>query len=175
MHDSFASVVVRSEEPSDIEPIHQLTRRAFHGKPYSEGDEQDLIDALRGVGALTLSLVAEDSGAIIGHVAISPAFAADGTDGWYALGQISVEPAHQRQGIGGRLIKDSMEQLIALTARGCIVLGDTNSYPRHGFVPRPDLAPEDQPAQHYMVRALNGVPENTVVSFHPIFQVTGTK
>ncbi len=166
--------VVRHENRSDIDAIYRLTQRAFAGKPYSGGDEQDLINALRDDGALTLSLVAEDCGVVVGYAAISPALAADGTNGWYALGPIAVDPARQRRGIGGDLINDSMNRLIALQARGCIVLGDTGYYPRHGFVPRPDLAPKDQPAQHYMIRSLNGETPQTVVAFHPTFQMTGT-
>ena len=175
MHNASASLFIRREEAQDIEAIHALTERAFHGKPYSDGDEHDLITALRGAGALMLSLVVEDAGAIIGHVAISPAFAKEGSEGWYALGPIAVEPTRQRQGIGGRLIRDGMDRLIAMKARGCILIGDTNYYPRHGFVPRPDLAPDDQPAQHFMVRSLNGQAPETVVDFHPIFPMTGIK
>lgn len=175
MRDSSASLVVRGEGPNDINAIHDLTKRAFHGKPYSDGDEQDLVNSLRDAGVLTISLVADDAGMILGHVAISPAFARDGSDGWFALGPIAVEPTRQRQGVGGRLIKDSMERLIATKAQGCILIGDTKYYPRHGFVPRPDLAPDDQPSQNYMVRALNGQTPDTVVDFHPIFQMTGTK
>jgi putative acetyltransferase len=174
MHDALACVI-RLETPADTRAINDLTTRAFRGKPCSDGDEQDLINALRDAGVLTLSLVADAAGLIVGHVAISPAFAADGSDGWYALGPIAVCPTLQRRGIGGRLIKDSMDRLIAMKARGCIVLGDTNYYPRHGFLPRPDLAPKDAPSAHYMIRALNGQTPETVVAFHPIFQMTGTK
>jgi predicted N-acetyltransferase YhbS len=166
---------IRPETSEDIVAIHTLTKSAFHGKSFSDGTEPDLINALRNVGALTLSLVADDAGTILGHVAISPAIAADGSDDWYALGPIAVVPTCQRQGIGGHLIRGSMERLIAMKARGCIVLGDTKFYPRHGFVPRPDLSPPGQPAAHYMVRALNGQTPDTVVDFHPIFQMTGTK
>lgn len=175
MQDMPASLFIRREAPDDIGAIYDLAKRAFHGKSYSDGDEQDLINALRDAGALTLSLVAEKAGVITGHVAISPAVAQDGSDGWYALGPIAVEPARQRQGIGGSLIRESMERLTGMSARGCIVLGDTNYYPRHAFVLRPDLAPVDEPARHYMVRALNGHSPESVVSFHPIFQMTGTR
>ena len=174
MRDVFANIVVRDEEPSDINAIYNLTKRAFLGKRYSDGNEQDLINALRDGGALAQSLVAEEAGEIVGHIAISPAVAKNGSDDWYALGPIAVEPARQRHGIGSILISYCMERLVASNARGCIVLGDTGYYPRHGFVHRPDLAPDGQPTAHYMVRPLNGQTPDKVVDFHPIFQMTGT-
>lgn len=91
---------IRPETATDRAAIQDLTTRAFAGRSYSDGDEQDLIEALRNAGALAVSLVAEANGKIVGHVALSPAFAQDGSQGWYALGPISVDPAHQRQGIG---------------------------------------------------------------------------
>jgi putative acetyltransferase len=169
------SVRVRPETPADIRAIHDLTRRAFLGKPYSQGDEQHLNDALRSAGVLVLSLVAERDGVIVGHVAFSPGVSNDAAGGWYALGPISVDPDHQRQGIGGRLIAAGLERLVALGAKGCVLIGDTGYYPRHGFVPRPDLAPAGEPAQHYMIRKLDPAAPDTIVSFHPIFHALGAK
>lgn len=171
---SEPQAAIRTETENDFRAIHDLTKRAFQGKRYSDGTEQDLINNLRADGALTLSFVAEQDRIIVGHVALSPAFASDGSTGWYALGPIAVEPARQRQGIGGKLINEAMFCLTAMTAKGCIVIGDTNYYSRHGFVPRPDLAPKGEPAEHYMVRHLvDGTPD-CVVSFHPILQTSGT-
>lgn len=168
-----ADITIRPETAADTVAIHALTARAFAGKSYSDGNEQDLIDALRYAGALTVSLVAEHGGQIIGHVALSPAFAQDGSPGWFALGPVSVDPLWQRQGVGGRLIQESMARLMALNAAGCVVLGDTGYYPRHGFVPRPELAPPSEPAQHYMTRPLRDAIPETQVSFHPILSATG--
>jgi putative acetyltransferase len=167
-------VVIRLETNDDVPAIHDLTRRAFSGKSYSDGTEPDLIDQLRAKGALALSLVAERDNTIIGHAALSPAFAEDGSGGWYALGPISVEPSSQKTGVGTALIQEAMTRLARLNARGCIVLGDTNYYPRHGFVPRPDLAPKGEPAEHFMIRSMIDDLPDTVVSFHPVLQTPGT-
>jgi putative acetyltransferase len=167
-------ITIRSEIAADIEAITELTRRAFHGKSFSAGDEQDLILALRDQGALAVSLVALQADEIVGHVAFSPAFAQDGAAGWFALGPISVEPTRQRQGIGGKLIHAGLERLVALQACGCVLIGDTNYYPRHGFVPRPDLAPVGEPAAHYMVLPLNRRPAEAIVAFHPAFHTVTT-
>lgn len=163
-------VLIRPETAADRAAIHDLTRRAFLGKRYSDGTEPDLIDALRAAGALAVSLVAEQNGVIVGHIALAPALAEDGSSGWYSLGPISVEPRHQRRGIGRDLIREGMERLVARGAAGCVLIGDTNYYPRHGFVPRPELAPAGEPAEHYMVRPLAPLAPETCVSFHPVFQ-----
>ena len=168
-------ILIRPETTADIVAIQDLTRRAFLGKAYSQGDEQDLINHLRDGGALALSLVAVVDGKIVGHVAFSPGSAGDGTEGWFALGPISVEPVWQRRGIGGGLIRAGLARLAAMQARGCVLIGDTAYYSQHGFVPRPDLAPQGEPAEHYMTLRLNLQGPDTSVSFHPIFHELGAK
>lgn len=160
---------LRPETPADADAIRALTQRAFAGRPYASGTEAALVDALRAAGALTLSLVAEDGVQILGHIAFSPAV---GEPGWFALGPISEEPAHQRQGIGTALIQAGLTDLAAQGARGCILVGDTTYYSRHGFQPRPDLAPPDQPAEYFMIQAFAADPA-TRLDFHPIFHEAG--
>ena len=100
------AIWIRPEEERDHPAIHDLTRRAFAPMAFAAGDEQELIEALRRLGALSLSLVAEQDGRVVGHVAISPVTHESGAEGWFGLGPISVEPALQRQGVGGALIAE---------------------------------------------------------------------
>ena len=60
---------------------------------------------VRAAKALTVSLVAETDGRVIGHIAFSPVTISDGTPNWYGLGPVSVLLEHQRKGIGKALIK----------------------------------------------------------------------
>ena len=48
--------------------------------------------ALRAAEALTVSLVAELDGRVIGHIAFSPVAISDGTQVWYGLGLEGVPP-----------------------------------------------------------------------------------
>lgn len=48
---------VGPERAEDHAAIHDLTKRAFAPMPFAAGDEQALIGALRGAGALALSIV----------------------------------------------------------------------------------------------------------------------
>ena len=109
-------MILRPERDRDIDAIRALTQTAFRTAPHADGTEHLIIDRLRAAGALTLSLVAEADGAIVGHVAFSPVAVSDGSEGWYGLGPISVDPARQGEGIGGKLIREGLEGLKALGA-----------------------------------------------------------
>lgn len=161
--------LIRPEEPRDHRHIYDLTKRAFAPMPFADGNEQDLINALREAGALNLSLVAEKDGQVVGHVALSEASHESGEVGWYVLGPIAVVPELQRKGIGGALIAGAKHWMESNGARGCIVVGDTNYYPRHGFLPSPAQAPEGTPPEHVMVLTLRGSIPDGRFSFHPLF------
>lgn len=100
--------VIREESPADTAAIHALTAAAFLNAPHTAHTEQFIVDALRKAGALALSLVAEEGGEVVGHVALSPVSISDGSTGWYGLGPISVEPALQRRGIGSLLMRAAL-------------------------------------------------------------------
>lgn len=124
---------IRDERPGDDDAIHALTAEAFRPMPYSSGTEPAIIRALRASGALTLSLVAVEDGAIVGHVAFSPV-AIDGQDeGWFGLGPISVRADRQRQGIGRALIAEGLRRLAERGAHGCALIGDPAVYGGSGF------------------------------------------
>ena len=92
----------------------------FAGKPYAAGDEAELVEKLRFQNVLSVSLVAETEGAVVGQTAFSPAQASDGTAKWYALGPVSVLPARQGKGIGSRLVRAGLQAISELGADGCI-------------------------------------------------------
>ena len=137
--------------------------------PYADGDEQELIDKLRDGGALSLSAVAVLEGAIVGHLALSPATHESGEAGWYTLGPISAEPALQRKGIGRALIAYAKRWLAEHEAKGCILTGNPSYYSRHGFVPAPEHAPADAPPAFFMVLKLRGECPEGRFRFHRIF------
>lgn len=160
---------IRPEEVHDHAAIHDLTKRAFAPMPFADGNDQYIVDRLRLAGELKLSLVALREGQVIGHVALSQATHDGGQSGWYGLGTIAVAPLWQRQGIGTALIARAKTWLVEHNAAGCILVGDTNYYPRHGFLPSPSHAPTREPPEYFMVLLLKGgIPEGRF-SFHPLF------
>jgi len=166
---TLSAIRIRPEVEADSPAIFDLTRRAFAPMPFAAGDEQVLIGVLRDQGVLSLSLVAEKGGEVVGHVALSPVTHESGEAGWFGLGPISVEPALQRQGVGGALIAEVRLWLAARDARGCVLTGDPRYYPRHGFLPAPGHAPEAEPAEYFMVLALCGPIPDGRFRFHPAF------
>ena len=124
---------IREEAPADRRAIYALTKEAFESAPHSSGTEQDIVDALREEGALSLSLVAKRDGSVVGHVAFSPLELIPEVGDWYALGPVSVSPRLQRQGIGTALIEAGLARLRDLGASGCALLGDPAFYGRFGF------------------------------------------
>lgn len=68
---------IRAETSADSERIEALTVAAFSSALHTSHTEQHIVDALRRAGKLSVSLVAESEGALIGHVAISPVAISD--------------------------------------------------------------------------------------------------
>lgn len=81
---------IRKETTSDAEAISEVTIAAFKTLPVSHQTEQFIINALRKADALTISLVAEIDGKIVGHIAFSPVAVSDGSPNWYGLGPINI-------------------------------------------------------------------------------------
>jgi len=162
-------VQIRPESPVDVPAIFAVTEAAFRTAAHSAGTEQFIVNALRRAGALTVSLVAELDGSLIGHVAVSPVTVSDGTAGWYGLGPISVLPQHQRSGVGSQLMRAALQALRDGGAAGCMLVGDPAYYRRFGFRAEPGLTYPGVPPEYFMVVPLGGHVPTGVVTFHEAF------
>lgn len=162
-------VTIRPEAPGDEKTIFELTKAAFKEMPFSEGDEQHLINALRSDGDLTLSLVAEDENRIVGHIAFSPVTISDGTKNWYDLGPVSVWPELHHRGIGGALITRGIADMRAIGAKGIVLLGSNIYYPRFGFAHHPQLTYPGPPPEYFQAMLLDGEMPSGVVEYSPGF------
>ena len=165
---------VRNETPEDIPAIHALTRDAFREAAHTSHTEQFIVDELRRAGALHLSLIAEDEGVIVGHVAISPITITDGTPDWYGLGPISVLPARQQQGIGSRLMREVLQRLKDQGAAGCVLVGYPAYYSRFGFRQAEGVAVPPIPAEFFLSMHFSGPAPRGIAAFHPAFEASGT-
>lgn len=164
---------IRDETDRDAEVIGSVTAAAFAPLEISDQTEPYIVEALRAAGALTLSLVAEREGAVVGHIAFSPVRVSDGTPGWYGLGPVSVLPAHQRRGIGGSLIREGLSRLRDLGARGCCLVGHPQYYRRFGFENAAGLRVPGVPDEVFFVLAFEGPVPRGEVAFHEAFRATG--
>ncbi|MBN2069545.1 MAG: N-acetyltransferase [Opitutales bacterium] len=145
-------ISIRQETLEDIQVIAEVTEKAFKNHPFSRQTEQFIIAALRGNGALSLSLVAEYKGAVIGHIAFSPITISDGTEKWYGIGPVSVCPLYQKQGVGSALIREGLTQIRSLGAVGCALVGDPVFYKRFGFTNSTNLTHEGIPQEFFLVQ-----------------------
>lgn len=166
-------MIIRKETTSDIEAITRVTISAFRTLPISNHTEQFIIKALRTAGALTLSLVAEIEGRVVGHIAFSPVTMSDGTKDWYGLGPVSVLPEYQKQGIGKSLINEGLSLLKKLGGQGCALVGDPNYYKRFGFKNYPELVHEGIPQEVFLALPFTEKIPQGIVMFHEAFLANG--
>jgi putative acetyltransferase len=162
-------MLIRFETPADADAIHALTYAAFEPMPFSDNTEARIIRDLRAAGDLTISLVAEEGGEIIGHVAFSPV-AIDGIHrGWFGLGPISVKPERQRQGIGKALILKGLDLLRERGASGCALIGNPDIYGRVGFESDGNLRYGDLDTRFVQRIVFKGPPPSGMLTFAPAF------
>src|SRR5690606_5325135 len=132
--------------------------------------EQYIVAVLRAANALTISLVAEVAGSVVGHIAFSPVVMSDRTPGWYGLGPVSVLPAMQRQGIGRKLIEEGLSRLKTMNARGCCLVGHPGYYTRFGFSNVEGLGYPGVPSAVFFALPFDGNLPRGTVEFHAAFK-----
>jgi putative acetyltransferase len=139
----------------------------------SNHTEQFIIEALRAAKALSLSLVAEVDGRVVGHTAFSPMTISDGTMHWYGLGPVSVLPEYQQKGIGKALIQEGLSRLKDLDGKGCCLVGHPQYYRKFGFENPAGLFHEDVPKEAFFVLSFDGRFPRGNVTFHEGFKANG--
>jgi putative acetyltransferase len=146
---------IRPEGPADIAAIRRVLEAAF-----PTAAEARLVERLRDGGHLLISLVAEEDGAVVGHIAFSPV-QVDGAapaGGGVGLAPVAVLPGHQRQGLGGRLIREGLAACERAGYEFVVVLGEPAYYRRFGFdrAARRGLGNEYDAVEEFMVLELKG-------------------
>lgn len=168
-----ADIVIRPETPRDAGAVEAVTVEAFKTLAISQGTEQHIVAALRAAGALSVSLVAERAGRIVGHIAFSPVTLSDGSADWYGLGPVSVLPSLHRRGIGKALVREGLARLKALGARGCCTVGHPEYYPKFGFRNPEGLSFEGVSPEVFFALCLDGPLPQGTVAFHEAFRADG--
>jgi len=163
------NIEIRNETAADIAAIEAVTICAFLNASHTSHTEQFIVSALRQAGSLSISLVADAEGTVVGHVAVSPVSISDGATGWFGLGPISVLPEHQRHGVGSRLVREVLRTLRERGAAGCVLLGEPAYYRRFGFRVDPNLTLPDVPADFFQAVSLDSSQASGTVSYHAAF------
>jgi putative acetyltransferase len=125
------TVEIRTEQAGDRDASLEVERLAFGSE-----EEPAIVETIRDEPG-SFALVAEDDGAIVGHVQLSRAQIGAGEV--LALGPIGVRPDRRSEGIGSALVTGALEAARARAATAVILLGDPGWYPRFGFRAGSDL------------------------------------
>ncbi|SHO53269.1 GNAT family N-acetyltransferase [Desulfopila aestuarii] len=163
-------MIIRNEEPSDIDTITEVTKAAFKEYSCSQQTEHLTIHDLRVAGALTISLVSEIGGQVVGHIAISPVTISDGTTDWYGIGPVSVLPEYQGCRIGTALVKSGLALLESMSSNGVVLVGLPTYFNRFGFWNYPQLFHEGIPQEVFVAKSLVDRIPRGAVSFHRAFK-----
>jgi putative acetyltransferase len=166
-------ILIRDEARNDVEVIAEVTVAAFDSLEISNHTEQFIVEALRAAGALTVSLVAEVDGRVVGHIAFSPVVISDGANNWYGLGPVSVLPRYQRKGIGKALIQEGLSRLKDLGAKGCCLVGHPQYYRKFGFENVAGLILAGVPEEVFFALSFDGHFPQCHVTFHEGFKADG--
>lgn len=165
------SVTIRSELQPDVAAIDALIFSAFLHAPHSNYREQCIVKALRKAKHLSVSLVAEEKGDIIGHVAVSSVSISDGTQQWYGLGPISFVREWQRQGVGSALMEQALTELRNLSAAGCVVMGELQYYSGFDFKADPELVLPNVPPEYFQAISFGARAPAGRVAYHKAFHI----
>ena len=118
---------IRPELAADRDGSLEVEREAF-----GESEEAVIVEVVRDLDG-SFALVADDDGAIVGHVQMSRAWI--GETPVLSLGPIGVSPSRQGEGIGSSLVRAALQAALERGEGAVILLGSQAFYPRFGFRP----------------------------------------
>ncbi len=126
---------IRQEQPKDYKAVYHLVQQAFSQAEHRDGNEQDLVEALRKSDAFipALSMVAEEGNRIVGYILFTKATIERQTV--LALAPLAVLPGYQRRGIGLAMMAQGHETAARLGFVASVVLGSPDYYSKAGYQP----------------------------------------
>ena len=162
-------LIIRQENKNDYEEVYNVIKTAFETAEHSDGNEQDLVVALRKSDNFIpeLSLVAVMDNKIVGYILFTKIKMGKREE--LALAPLGVLPEYQKQGIGRTLIQEGNKKAKELGYHYSVVLGSDKYYPKFGYVSAKEygiVAPFDVPDENFMAIKLN----DTDIEIKGIFQ-----
>lgn len=163
---------IRPEHPNDTAEIRSLITTTFKPAPFSDGIEADIIDMLRDTGSISLSLVAQKAGKLVGQITFSAVSINGQTRGWTGLGPLAVLPEYQGIGIGTTLVDAGLTLMKQTQTQGCVVLGNPRYYKRFGFVKHVGLHMTGAPTKNFLTLPFTDDIPSGEVLYHQAFYQT---
>jgi predicted N-acetyltransferase YhbS len=154
-------ITVRPERHGDAADIAKLVISAYEDVPYSDHREHLMIERLRESDAYIpeLSLVAEAGTQAAGHIMLTRARIGEGVAAatTLALAPLSVDPGHQRKGVGKLLVRAAHARAADLGFESILLVGVPGYYRQFGYQrlsSYPILLPFDAPVENCMILPL---------------------
>lgn len=124
---------IRQETKEDYEEVYNVVKKAFETAEHSDGNEQDLVVALRNSDNFIpqLSLVATQERKIVGYILFTKIKIGEYEE--LALAPLGILPEYQKQGIGKKLIEKGHQIAKQLGYHYSIVLGSESYYSKSGY------------------------------------------
>jgi putative acetyltransferase len=182
LHESRSSVERIHERTADQDSKRKSWGRIRDPPRDRASGEAGLVENLRAQNAATISLIAEVSDQIVGHILFSPATIERGDHCSKGLGlaPVSVLPEFQRRRIGARLIKVGLAAAANSECEFVIVLGHPEYYPKFGFAPASGSNVgcefECVPDEAFMIcwfKQPESIDERVIAKYHPVFSTLG--
>ena len=119
-----------NEEPDDMWEVEALLDTAFGPGRFALSAYR-LRDGVEPVSELSL-LARDEFGALCGSIRYWPVLIGD--DAALLLGPIAVHPTRQGEGLGGKLMRESIQRAACLGWQNIVLVGDEPYYRRFGFL-----------------------------------------
>ena len=164
-------MLIRQEKAEDYEAVYHVVQEAFRNAEYTDGNEQNLVVALRKSKAFIpqLSLVAVEDQRVVGYILFTKAVV-NGVQ-VLALAPLAVLPEYQNRGIGLDLIAEGHRAARSLGYGYSVVLGHPQYYlpaSRYGI-----RAPFPVADENFMAICLNAEPKplDGTMEYDPAFGI----
>ena len=149
---------IRQEKIKEYEEVYHVIKTAFETAEHSDGNEHDLVVALRKSNNFIpkLSLVAIEDNKIVGYILFTKIKIGQFEE--LALAPLGVLPEYQHQSVGSKLIEEGHKIAKNLGYHYSVVLGSEKYYPKFGYIPAIQYgikAPFDVPNENFMAIKLN--------------------
>jgi predicted N-acetyltransferase YhbS len=132
------NISIRLETENDYAEVENITREAFWDLYKPGCNEHLLIHKLRNVPAFIkdLDYVACANQTIVGNIMYSKSRIISIKNEQFevlCMGPLCVLPGYQKQGIGSRLLNESIKKAKELNFKAVVIFGDPEYYHRFGF------------------------------------------
>ena len=125
-------IEIRPVQPADHPAVRRVVEAAFGEAGVTVAD---LVEGLRLADRVQVGMVAELAGAVVGHVQLNHSWvdARRGLVDVLVLSPLSVDPAHQRQGIGTELVAAAIQAAATAGSPALFLEGSPDYYGARGF------------------------------------------